>query len=113
MELFLGALDREMIDSILEEFNTRFGNIPWTDSDRIHPQIAAIPKEVAQNEAYQNAIRNSDRAVARIERDKALMAIILKSMTSGLELYKEYQDNPSFQRWLQEFVFERAYNQNR
>ena len=50
---------------------------------------------------------------ARIESDKALMSIILRSMTSGLELYKEYQDNPSFQRWLQEFVFERTYNQNR
>ena len=102
----------QSLTTILEEFNTRFGNIPWTDSDRIRQQIAAIPEEVAKNEAYQNAIRNSDRAVARIESDKALMAIILKSMTSGLELYKEYQDNPSFQRWLQEFVFERTYNQN-
>lgn len=103
----------QSLTTILEEFNTRFGNIPWTDSDRIRQQIAAIPEEVAKNEAYQNAIRNSDREVARIESDKALMSIILRSMTSGLELYKEYQDNPSFQRWLQEFVFERTYNQNR
>lgn len=105
--------DLQSLTTILEEFNTRFGNIPWTDSDRVRQQIAAIPNEVAQNEAYQNAIRNSDREVARIESDKALMTIILKSMTSGLELYKEYQDNPSFQRWLQEFVFERTYNQAR
>lgn len=105
--------DLQSLTTILEEFNMRFGNIPWTDSDRVRQQIAAIPNEVARNEAYQNAIRNSDREVARIESDKALMAIILNSMASGLELYKEYQDNPSFQRWLQEFVFERTYRQSR
>lgn len=98
------------LSTILEEFNARFGNINWTDADRIRKQIAAIPEEVATNEAYQNAIKNSDRDTARIESDKALLGIILKSMTSGVELYKEYQDNPSFQRWLQEYVFNSTYN---
>lgn len=101
--------EMDRLSNIITSFNNRFGDIEWTDIDKIKKQIAEIPQEVAQNEAYQNAIKNADRDTAKIESDRALMQIILNSMTSGVELYKHFQDNPSFQKWLQEFVFENTY----
>ncbi len=104
--------DMDRLSNIITSFNNRFGDIDWTDIDKIKKQIAEIPEEVAKNEAYQNAIKNANKETARLESNRALLDIILKSMTSGLELYKEFQDNPSFQKWLQEYVFESTY-QNR
>ena len=64
-------LDR--LSNILKTFNDQFGNIPWTDADRIHRLITEdIPAKVAADTAYQNAKKNSDRQNARIEHDKAL-----------------------------------------
>lgn len=100
----------DALTNIINEFNTRFGDVKWSDLDKVETQIAELPVEVAKNEAYQNAMKNSDKATAKIESDAALIKAILQSMTSGVELFKEFQDNPSFKTWLQEFVFASTYN---
>ena len=100
----------DTLTNIINEFNNRFGDVQWSDSDKVKKQIAELPDEVANNQAYQNAMKNSDRATARIESDAALIQAILKSMNSGVELFKEFQDNPSFKTWLQEMVFSKTYN---
>ena len=47
-------LDR--LSNILKSFNDQFGNIPWTDADRIRQLITEeIPAKVAADSAYQNA----------------------------------------------------------
>ena len=102
--------DPDTLSNILREFNSRFGDVKWSDSDKIKKQIAALPEEVAKSEAYQNAMKNSDKATAKIESDAALIKAILQSMTSGVELFKEFQDNPSFKKWLQELIFTNTYN---
>ena len=62
-------LDR--LSNILKSFNDQFGNIPWTDGDRIHRLITEeIPNRVAADRAYQNAKQNSDKQNARIEHDR-------------------------------------------
>ncbi len=66
-------LDR--LSNILKTFNDQFGNIAWTDADRVHKLITEdIPARVAADKAYQNARQNSDKQNARIEHDKALGA---------------------------------------
>jgi len=47
-------LDR--LSNIIKTFNDQFGNIPWTDGDRVHKLITEdIPNRVAADKAYQNA----------------------------------------------------------
>jgi type I restriction enzyme R subunit len=46
----------ERLSQILKVFNDQFGNIPWTDADRVHKLITEnIPTRVAADKAYQNA----------------------------------------------------------
>lgn len=99
----------DYLSQIVNAFNTRFGSVPWTDVDKVKKQILELPAEVAKSEAYQNAIKNSNADTARIESDAALKKVILASMSSGLELFKQFQDNKSFQTWLQDFVFDATY----
>jgi type I restriction enzyme, R subunit len=104
-------LDR--LSSILRSFNDLFGNIGWEDGDRIRKLIADdIPTKVAANEAYRNAQTNSDKQNARIELDKALGAVIVGLMKDDTQLFKQFNDNSDFKRWLTDAVFAATYDKS-
>ncbi|MEQ1735127.1 MAG: type I restriction endonuclease subunit R [Rhodoglobus sp.] len=100
----------ERLSSIIKSFNDQFGNIPWTDADRIQHMIAnEIPAKVSADAAYQNAKKNSDRQNARIEHDKALGRVITAMLNDDTELFKQFSDNPSFRKWLADNIFAATY----
>jgi type I restriction enzyme R subunit len=102
-------LDR--LSNIIKAFNDQFGNIPWTDTDRLYRRITEdIPGRVAADAAYQNAKRNSDRQNARIEHDRALGRVMTAMVKDDTELFKQFSDNESFRRWLTETVFALTYD---
>ena len=101
-------LDR--LSNILKAFNDQFGNVPWTDTDRVHKLITEdIPNRVAADTAYQNAKKNSDKQNARIEHDKALARVMTAVLKDDTELFKQFMDNESFRRWLTDTVFGLTY----
>jgi len=103
-------LDR--LSNILKTFNDHFGNIRWTDTDRVHKLITEdIPQRVAADSAYQNARQNSDKQNARIEHDKALQRVMTAVLKDDTELFKQFMDNESFRRWLTDTVFGLTYEQ--
>ena len=103
-------LDR--LSNILKTFNEQFGNINWSDKDRVHKLITEdIPAKVAADPAYRNAQRNSDKQNARIEHDKALLRVMTAYMKDDTELFKQFVDNDSFKRWMADTVFRLTYNQ--
>jgi type I restriction enzyme R subunit len=70
---------------------------------------AGIPAKVSADKAYQNAMRNSDRQNARIEHDRALERVLIELLTDHTELFKQFQDNPSFKKWLSDSMFSTTY----
>jgi type I restriction enzyme R subunit len=100
----------DTLSNILKEFHDIFGDIDWTDEDKIKKQVAELPEIVSQDEAYQNAMQNSDEQNARAESDRATTAAILATMSSGVELYKAVQGNESFRKWIMDMVFNATYN---
>lgn len=100
----------EQLSLIIRSFNDLFGNIDWKDADKIHQVIAEeIPAKVRANEAYQNAIKNSDKDNARIEHDAALQKVMVELLSDHTELFKQFCDNPSFKKWLGDTIFKATY----
>ena len=100
----------ERLSNILKAFNDQFGNIEWTNSDRVQRLITEdIPAGVAADKKYQNAQRNSDKGNARIEHDKALSRVMNAVLKDDTELFKQFSDNESFRRWLSDNVFNSTY----
>jgi type I restriction enzyme R subunit len=97
-------LDR--LSNIIKAFNDQFGNIPWQDKDRIQRAITEdiLPK-VAADKAYKNAMKNSDKAAARLEHDRALQKAVVDLLNDHTELFKQFSDNPSFKKWLSDTIF--------
>jgi len=101
-------LDR--LSNILKAFNDQFGNIPWSDADRVHRLITEdIPKRVEADQAYRNARQNSDKQNARIEHDKALWRVMTAVLKDDTELFRQFTDNDGFRRWLTDTVFGLTY----
>lgn len=102
--------EMDPLSQIISEFNDIFGNIQWNDADNVQRQILQIPAMVSRNEKYQNAMRNSDEQEARTESERALQQVIFSIMADNMELFKQFQDNPSFKKWLTDMVFNLTYN---
>ena len=98
------------LSHIISEFNDMFGNIQLNDADNVQKQILRIPAMVSRDEKYQNAMRNSDEQEARTESERALQKVIFAIMSDNMELFKQFQDNPSFKKWLTNMVFNLTYN---
>jgi type I restriction enzyme R subunit len=102
-------LDR--LSNILKTFNDQFGNIPWTDADRMQRRITVeIPAKLAADSAYQNARKNSDKQNARIEHDMALARVITGLLKDDTQLYGLFSDNESFRKWLTDTMFALTYS---
>ena len=100
----------DLLSNIIKGFNDQFGNIKWTDDDRIRKVIfEEIPAKVAEDPAYRNAQQNSDKQNARIEHDKALARVMNAVLKDDTELFKQFVDNESFRRWLSDTVFRMTY----
>lgn len=104
--------EMDLLSVILTDFNDMFGNINWNDADNVRRQILEIPAMVSKDEKYQNAMRNSDEQSARLESERALQQVIFAIMADNMELFKQFQDNPSFKKWLSDIVFNLTYNKD-
>lgn len=102
----------DTLTNILKEFHDIFGNIEWTDEDKIKKQINDIIESVRRDEKYNNAMQFSDKQNARDESDRAAHEAVMNSMQSGLELFREVQNNPSFRKWLFDSAFNSTYQAN-
>lgn len=103
--------EMELLSNIVSEFNDMFGNIEWKDEDNARHQVTeVIPAMVSKDESYQNAMRNSDEEGARLESERALQQVIFSIMADNMEIFKQYQDNPAFRKWLVDMVFNMTYN---
>jgi len=106
------TLDR--LSNIIKAFNEQFGNISWTDADRVRRLITKeIPDRVAADPAYQNAIKHSDKQNARIEHDRALLRVMTALIKDDTELFKQFSDNESFKRWLTDTIFGLTYTEQK
>lgn len=109
----LNAPELDRLSNILQTFNDQFGNIEWSDADRVHKLITEeIPRKVAQDEAYQNAQKNNDPANARVEHDQALGRVMMAVLKDDTELFKQFSDNDGFRRWLSDAIFQATYGKS-
>ena len=106
----LPEAERDLLSNIVKAFNEQWGNIPWTDADRVQRLISEdIPARVVADGAYQNAMKNNDIQNARIEHDKALARVMSAVLKDDTELFKQFSDNEDFNRWLSDSIFAATY----
>ena len=101
----------DKLSNIIKAFNDQFGGL-FNDPKAVEKRIIeVIPPKVSADPAYQNARKNSDRQNARIEHDKALKRVITAMFKDDAQLFKQFQDNDPFRRWLTDTIFGMTYEE--
>lgn len=103
--------DFDKLSNILEEFNATFGGIEWEHPEEAIEQIRQLPERLAANENFSNAVRRSDEQNAEIESNNALFQIVVDLLSEKTEFARNYLDNPQFQAFVNQRVFNQAYTQ--
>ncbi|HLO85893.1 MAG TPA: DEAD/DEAH box helicase family protein, partial [Nostocaceae cyanobacterium] len=102
----------DYLSQIIEEFNQRFGNIPWAENDQVWRfLLEQLPNEVSQDEEYQNAKKHSDRQNAKITFEKKLVDKFQTFIFDHTEAYRQFTEDPDFKVWLANTLFNQDYNQ--
>lgn len=93
------------LSEILDEFN----GINWLDKDKAKQQLEELPVRLQADEAFVNAARNSDRETAQQQCNMSLMMIIARMLNENTEFCRNYLDNPDFMNFINQRVFNTAY----
>ncbi len=103
----------DTLENILKAFNQRFGDIEWTDKDKVNEILTQhIPEDMKKDEKIMNAIMTSpDKQNAKISSDKKVEDLMQQYLFTQTEIFKKFSDDVDFQRRYKEFVFDTLWQQ--
>ena len=98
----------DSLENILKAFNQRFGDIDWTDKDKVNKFLTEqLPAEMKADKKVMDAITTSpDKQNARISSDKKVEELMQQYLFTQTEIFKKFSTDQDFQRRYKEFVFD-------
>lgn len=111
-----GQSDPELdtLENILGEFNQRFGDIDWTDSDKVQQILTKhLPDEMKANKEIMETIQHSDKQNAKISSDRKLEELMQQYLFSQTEIFRKFTTDKDFQRRYKEFIFDTLIDANK
>ena len=99
------GVEFDSLSRIIEDFNATFGGIDWKDEDEVRRQIQELPKRMAQDDSFVNAVRNGDSQVAQIQFNDIIQTLVATMGEEKLEFMRQYFDNAEFRNFVNERVF--------
>ena len=98
-------VELDSLSHIVEDFNAAYGGIDWRDEDEVRRQIQDLPRRMAQDDNFVNAVRNGDSQVAQIRFNDAIQNIVATMGEERLEFMQQYFANAEFRNFVNERVF--------
>jgi type I restriction enzyme, R subunit len=105
----------DTLENILKIFNHRFGDIDWTDKDKVNKILTEqIPSDMRADVRIMDAINTSpDKQNAKISSDKKLDELMQQYLFTQTEIFKKFSTDPDFQRRYKEFIFDTLWQANK
>lgn len=104
-----GQADPELdtLENILGVFNKRFGDIDWTNKDKVNKILTQdIPEAMRGSKDLMDTIEHSDQQNAKIASEAKLNEIMQQFLFSQTEIFKKFTQDPDFKRRYSEFIFD-------
>jgi type I restriction enzyme R subunit len=104
----------DTLENILSTFNQRFGDIEWSDKDKVKQILTKqLPDEMKANKEIMDAVKYSDKQNAKISSDKKLEELMQQYLFSQTEIFRKFTTDKDFQRRYKEFVFDTLVDANK
>jgi type I restriction enzyme R subunit len=109
------APELDTLENILNAFNQRFGDIDWTDKDKVNQFLTEqLPAEMKADKKVMDAITTSpDKQNAKISSDKKVEELMQQYLFTQTEIFKKFSTDHDFQRRYKEFVFDTLWSQQK
>lgn len=103
----------DTLENILNAFNQRFGDIDWTDKDKVNEILTQqIPADMKKDLRTMDAITTSpDKQNAKISSDKKVEELMQQYLFTQTEIFKKFSTDQDFQRRYKEFIFDTLWTQ--
>lgn len=96
----------DTLENILNVFNQRFGDIEWTDKDKVFKFLTQqLPQEMRANAEFMRNIKGSDLQNAKISSDNKIKELMEQYLFSQTEIYKKFTNDEDFRKRYNEFIF--------
>lgn len=97
----------DTLENIIKAFNHRFGDIEWSDKDKVNKILTEqLPAEMQADADTVNAMKYSDKQNAKIYSDKKIEELMQQYLFSHTEIFKKFTQDKDFQRRYKEFIFD-------
>ena len=108
------APELDTLENILNAFNQRFGDIDWTDKDKVNQFLTEqLPAEMKADKKVMDAITTSpDKQNAKISSDKKVEELMQQYLFTQTEIFKKFSTDNDFQRRYKEFIFDTLWGSN-
>lgn len=105
--------DLDTIENILKVFNQRFGDIEWTNKDKVNDILTQqIPADMRKYLLTNDAITTSpDKQNAKISSDTKVDELMQQYLFTQTEIYKKFSTDKDFERRYKEFIFDMFWQQ--
>lgn len=105
----------DTLENILNAFNQRFGDIDWTDKDKVNEILTQqIPADMKADSKIMDAITTSpDKQNAKISSDKKVEELMQQYLFTQTEIFKKFSTDKDFQRRYKEFIFDTLWQQGK
>ena len=101
-----GEVEIDSLSGIVKSLNEKFGDIEFTDGDKLKRTFAELSDEVRNDEEYIRATKDTDKQNSWITFQKILQSKFHNKVTTDFDLYKKYNDDKAFHDFISEELFE-------
>jgi len=96
----------DTLENILAAFNQRFGDIDWTDKDKVDEILTRqIPDSMKKDQILIDNIMHSDRDNGKDLSNKKLHELMHQYLFTQTEIYRKFLDDQDFKRRYEDFIF--------
>lgn len=77
----------------------------------VKQQLNELPVRIKQDEAFINAVKNSNMATAQVQFNNSMLMVVAQMLNENTEFCRQYLDNQNFMNFINERVFKDVYQQ--
>ena len=97
--------EMQKLSDILDEWN----GINWLNVELAKKQLDELPQRLQADLSFVNAAKNSNIQTAQQQCNNSLMMIVAQMLSENTEFCRNYLDNPEFMNFINQRVFQAAY----
>lgn len=106
-----GEVEMDSLSGIVKSLNEQFGDIEFSDGDKLKKTFAELTEEVKNDEEYIRATEGTDKQNSWITFQKVLQSKFHNKVTTDFDLYKKYNDDKAFHDFISEELFEHVWKE--